>query len=115
MKKKEQKEKKPIRYPIRFKIFLVSLVPTLALLAAALLNNQYLDSLGDSAEQILSKNYKSIRTAQQVRKTLEETRNRLLEQVSQRQSSEGIPAGALSSLSSNLDICRENITESGER
>jgi len=115
VKKKEQKEKKSIRYPIRFKIFLVSLVPTLALLAAALLNNQYLDSLGDSAEQILSKNYKSIRSSQQARKILEETRNRLLEQVSQRQSAEGIPAEALSSLSSNLDICRENITESGER
>ncbi|MBC8434039.1 MAG: hypothetical protein H8D96_19185 [Desulfobacterales bacterium] len=60
-------------------------MPTLALLAAALLNNQYLDSLGDSAEQILSKNYKSIRAAQQTRKMLEETRNRLLEQISQTQ------------------------------
>ena len=70
---------KPIRYSIRFKIFVVSLLPTFALLAAALLNHQYLSSLGESAEQILSQNYKSIRAAQQARKLLEETRNQLLE------------------------------------
>jgi hypothetical protein len=50
----------------------------LALLAAALLNHQYLSSLGESAEQILSQNCKSIRAAQQTRKLLEETRNQLL-------------------------------------
>jgi len=72
---------KPIRYSIRFKIFIVSLLPTLALLAAALLNHQYLSSLGESADQILSQNYKSIRAAQQARKMLEETRNQLLEQI----------------------------------
>jgi signal transduction histidine kinase len=113
--KEEQKEERPIRHSIRFKIFLVSLLPTIALLAAAFLNNQYLNSLGDSAEQILSKNYKSIRAAQEVRKTLEEIRNMLLGQVSQGQSPSAIPREDLQDLSSNLNICRENITEKGER
>ncbi|RJP77892.1 MAG: sensor histidine kinase [Desulfobacteraceae bacterium] len=105
----------PIRYSIRFKIFLVSLLPTIALLAAAFLNNQYLSDLGDSAEQILSKNYKSIRAAQEARKTLEELRNRMLEQVSGRQGIIVIPAERLQNLSDNLNICRRNVTEIGEQ
>ncbi|MFO7687672.1 MAG: HAMP domain-containing sensor histidine kinase [Desulfobacterales bacterium] len=103
-----------IRHPIRFKIFLVSLVPTLALLAVAVLNNQYLASLGESAEQILSKNYKSIRAAQESHKSLEQIRNILLQGVLQRTSTR-IPREPLERLSANLDICRENITEAGER
>ena len=43
----------PIRHPIRFKIFPVSLIPAMALLVAALINNQYLNALEDSAEHIL--------------------------------------------------------------
>lgn len=107
--------KNPIRHPIRFKIFLVSLVPTMALLGAALINNQYLDALGYSAEQILSKNYKSIRAAQEARKTLEEIRNPLLGQVYQRQSMITVSTEKLINLSKNLNVCRENITEPGER
>ncbi|MCF8142362.1 MAG: HAMP domain-containing histidine kinase [Deltaproteobacteria bacterium] len=111
----KQKKNGPIRHSIRFKIFLVSLVPTIALLMAALLNNQYLNSLGESAEQILSKNYKSIRAAQEARKTLEEIRNLLLEQVPRDQKTIIVPLETLRKLSSNLNICRENITEEGER
>jgi len=106
---------KPIRYSIRFKIFVVSLLPTLALLAAALLNHQYLSSLGESAEQILSQNYKSIRAAQQARKMLEETRNQLLEQMSLRQKPALTPDEILNNLSAPLTVCRDNITESGEQ
>ena len=106
---------KPIRYSIRFKIFIVSLLPTLALLAAALLNHQYLSSLGESAEQILSHNYKSIRAAQQARKLLEETRNQLLEQMSLRQKPALTPDEILKNLSDPLMVCRDNITEPGEK
>jgi len=113
--KLKQKEKRPIKHSIRLKIFLVSLVPTIALLVAALLNNQYLSSLGESAEQILSKNYKSIRAAQEARKTLEEIRNLMLEHVPRGQETIVIPMETLQKLSSNLNICRENITEDGER
>ena len=111
----ELKEKNPIHHPIRFKIFLVSLLPTIALLAAAFLNNQYLSILGNSAEQILSKNYKSIRAAQDARKTMEEVRNLLLERISNQESIPFIPHETLQKVSSNLDICRKNVTESGEQ
>ncbi|MDX9788713.1 MAG: HAMP domain-containing sensor histidine kinase [Desulfobacterales bacterium] len=104
-----------VRYPIWFKIFVVSLIPTLTLLIAALLNHQYLNSLGDSAEQILSKNYKSIRAAQAARSALEEARNPLLVQMPQRPSIAVIPEETLRRISANLHICRENITEDGER
>lgn len=105
----------PIRHPIRFKIFLVSLLPTIALLAAAILNNQYLEALGFSAEQILSKNYKSIRAAQDARITIEEIRNPLLRRISQRIGGISVSQEMLDELSSSLTDCRENITEPGER
>ena len=114
-KKEEKVDSKPVRHSIRFKIFVVSLLPTLALLAAALLNHQYLSLLGESAEQILSKNYKSIRAAQQGRKLLEETRNQLLEQMSLRQKPTLVPGEILIKLSDPLTVCRDNITESGEQ
>lgn len=53
------------RRSIRFKFFLVSLLPTIALIAAAFLNHQYLTILGENAEQLLSQNYKSIKAAQE--------------------------------------------------
>ncbi len=112
---KKQQNEASVQYPIRFKIFLVSLLPTIALLAAAFLNNQYLSKLGDSAEQILSKNYKSIRAAQEARKTLEEIRNLLLEQISERQSTTVIPPKTLQNLSLYLNTCRRNVTEVGEQ
>ncbi len=110
---KDATEEKEVRHPIRFKIFLVSLVPTLALLAAAILNNQYLSRLGESAELILSKNYRSIRAAQESRKSLEQIRNILLEGVLQ-QEPVRIPGALLDRLADNLAICRQNITEAGE-
>jgi len=114
-KKDLKKEKRPVRYPIWLKIFVVSLLPTFALLIAALLNHQYLISLGESAEQILSKNYKSIQAAQQARKMLEGTRNQLLEQMSLKQSPALVPDQLLKNLSDPLMICRDNVTESGEQ
>ncbi|MDA3788783.1 MAG: HAMP domain-containing sensor histidine kinase [Desulfobacula sp.] len=113
--KEEQKEKAFVRQSIRFKIFFVSLLPTIALLAAAFLNNQYLNVLGDSAEQILSKNYKSIRASQEVRKGLEEIRNLALEKVSKQNSLILTPQKILENISFNIKVCKENVTEIGER
>ena len=106
---------KPIRYSIRFKIFVISLLPTFALLAASLLNHQYLSTLGESADQILSQNYKSIRAAQLARKLLEDTRNQLLEQMPLGQKPSLVPDVILKNLIDPLMVCRDNITESGER
>jgi signal transduction histidine kinase len=103
-----------IRYPIRYKIFLVSLVPTVALLAAALLNHQVLTSLGESAEGILSKNYRSIRAAQEARQALEENRNLRLEALEPPRAAAATPPAALQTLQRNLAICRANVTEAGE-
>lgn len=108
-------EHDPIRHPIRFKIFLVSLVPTVALIAAALMNSQYLGALGDSAEQILSKNYKSIRAAQETRKIVEAIRNQLLINLSRGQEGFVVSDAQLENLSTNLNLCRENVTEAGEQ
>jgi len=82
---KTENERMLVRYPIWAKIFLGSLLPTLVLIAAALLYHQNLDSLGQSASQILSQNYKSIQAAEQARKTIEETRNLSFEQMSRGQ------------------------------
>jgi len=73
MMKSNGREARFIRHSIRFKIFLVSLLPTPPLLGAALLKNQYLNALGKSAKKMLSKNYKSIRAAQETRKTLDDS------------------------------------------
>lgn len=102
------------RRSIRFKIFLVSLLPTIALIAAAFLNHQYLTILGESAEQILSKNYKSIKAAQESRKLLEEIRNLFLAPVNREARLSDIPPELVKKISDALDICRDNITEKGE-
>ncbi len=104
-----------VRYPIWLKIFLGGLLPTLALIAAALLYHQNLNSLGQSAGQILSQNYKSIKAAEQARKTIEETRNLLLEQMSRNQPPVLAVSDTLDLLKSPLNTCKENITEKGER
>ena len=102
------------RRSIKFKIFLVSLLPTIALIAAAFLNHQYLTILGESAEQILSKNYKSIKAAQESRKLLEEIRNLFLAPVNRKEGLADIPPELVKKIYDALDICRDNITEKGE-
>lgn len=99
---------------IRFKIFLVSLLPTVALIAAAFFNHQYLTALGESAEQILSKNYKSIRAAQESRKSLEEIRNLFLDPAHRERRFEDIPSALVEKISDTLNVCKDNITEKGE-
>lgn len=110
----KEKKKNLIRQSIRFKIFLVSLLPTVALIAAAFLNHQYLTVLGDSAEQILSKNYRSIRAAQETRKSLEEIRNHFLDPVSRDSHHVAVTTRTIENVAFNLNVCRENITEKGE-
>jgi signal transduction histidine kinase len=104
-----------VRYPIWVKIFAGSLLPAVVLIAAALLYHQDLDSLGRSAGQILSQNYKSIKAAKQSRKTIEETRNLMLEQMSRGlQPALGVPE-TLARIEAPLNMCKANITEVGER
>jgi signal transduction histidine kinase len=103
------------RYPIRFKIFIVSLIPTLALLLTAVLNHQFLGSLGHSSERILSENYRSIKAAQKIQQLLEDTRNRLLLGNFGYQNENEITFLFDHEITEQLDLCRNNITEAGEK
>jgi uncharacterized FlgJ-related protein len=71
-----------IRFSIKSKIFFVGLLPILALIVSAFITQRSLVILGDSSEQILSRNYKSIKAIQQVEKIIEENRSFFLKQLS---------------------------------
>ncbi len=66
-------------------------------------------------ERILSKNYKSIQAAQQIRRMVEDTRNRILMTVFQKRDRTTADAALDSEILRLLTFCRENITEPGER
>ncbi|MFW5639831.1 MAG: histidine kinase dimerization/phospho-acceptor domain-containing protein [Thermodesulfobacteriota bacterium] len=66
-------------------------------------------------ERILSKNFKSIQAAQQIRRMVEDTRNRILMTVFQKRDRTTADAALDSEILRLLTFCRENITEPGER
>ncbi len=106
------------KFSIRKKMFLVMLAPALVLVLVMLMDYRNISVLGQSAEQILSKNYKSINAALQIRRSLEKNQTRLLYQFFQTQI-QTPPSAPLSFLQDAdieqiLGICRENITEPGE-
>ena len=100
---------------IKTKFFIIILIPALILLSVIYLDYAHLSALGLSAEHILSKNYKSIQAAQQIRQVLEENRNRIL--MAMFQDRVAFPQDTMldRNVSSLLKVCRDNITESGER
>ncbi|WP_080802612.1 HAMP domain-containing sensor histidine kinase [Desulfamplus magnetovallimortis] len=89
-------------------------MPIFGLIAAAFLNHQYLNILGNSAEQILSKNYKSIRAAQDMRKSFDDSRTLLLDPLSAGKPLKIISGQIIEDIASNLMVCEMNITEKGE-
>jgi signal transduction histidine kinase len=103
----------PAYRPICIKIFAVSLLPAMALVMVAVINYRYLNSLGQSAGRILSRNYTSIRSAQQARQVLEDNRNQVLAFMFR-----GTPGGLdhleIEALAAQLAACREHIAERGE-
>lgn len=107
------KENLIIRRPIRIKIFFISLLPVMALVLVAVINYRYLHSLGQSAERIMSRNYISIKAAQQARQVLEENRNRVLAFMF-RNEPDILKTLELEELEKALAVCREHIAESGE-
>ena len=107
------KENLIIRRPIRIKIFFISLLPVMALVLVAVINYRYLHSLGQSAERIMSRNYTSIKAAQQARQVLEENRNRVLAFMF-RKEPDILKALELEELEKALAVCRAHIAESGE-
>ncbi|GAK60316.1 putative sensor with HAMP domain [Candidatus Vecturithrix granuli] len=104
-----------IHFSIREKIFFIILIPSLLLLLIIVMDYHNLTRLGQSAELILSKNYKSIQAAQKVRQRLEMTRNQMLLSIFK---SENINAAITPSdqeIADLLEVCRNNITEPGEQ
>lgn len=99
--------------PIRLKIFVISLLPLTALVLVAVNNYRYLHSLGQSAERIMSRNYASIKAAQQARQVLEKNRNRVLEFMF-RNDPDILNALELKELEMALASCQEHIAENGE-
>jgi NtrC-family two-component system sensor histidine kinase KinB len=102
-----------IRKPIGLKIFAVSMIPVMALVMVAVINYRHLNSLGSSAEHIMSGNYASIRAAQQARQVLEENRNRVLAFMFQG-GREILDILEIDSLGAALSICQAHIAEKGE-
>jgi len=102
-------------FSIKTKFFIIILIPALILLFVIYLDYVHLSSLGSSAERILSKNYKSIQTAQQIRQLMDENRNQILMALFQ----DSLTVQHDFTLNRNipflLTICRDNITEPGEK
>ena len=104
-----------IKFSIKTKFFIIILIPSLLLLFVIYLDYVHLSSLGRSAERILSKNYKSIQAAQQIRQLLEMNRNRILMTFFQDRLTTQDGPMLNQSISSLLKICKDNITEPGEK
>ena len=102
-------------FSIKTKFFIIILIPALILLFVIYLNYVHLSSLGRSAELILSKNYKSIQVAQQIRQLLEVNRNRILMTFFQDRAKVQLDSPLSRNISYLLKICKDNITEPGEK
>jgi len=104
-----------ISFSIKTKIFLVTIIPALLLLFVIYLDYGHLNSLGRSAELILSKNYKSIKAAQQIRQYLKVRQNKILTTLFMDKKPEPQDLAYHQKISELLDFCRNNITEQGEK
>ena len=104
-----------IRLSIKTKIFLVILAPSLLLFFVIYLDYRNLNALGRSAELILSKNYKSIQKAQQIRQILEATQNRILSTIFLNPSNLPEIPLSIQEITKLLSDCNDNVTEPGEQ
>ncbi|MFH1251972.1 MAG: ATP-binding protein [bacterium] len=103
------------RFSIKTKIFLVILAPSLLLFLVIYLDYHNINDLGRSAELILSKNYKSIQAAQQIRQLIEEDRNTIILDVFLGQKAFPKKMQLSSDILRLLNVCKDNITEVGEK
>lgn len=100
---------------IRTKIFLTLLFPSLVLLSVIYINHEKLSSLGASPGLMLSRNYRSIKAAQQVRQHLDEKQNEILRAWLQGTNADDRSITFLQHISALLKTCKDNITEEGEK
>ncbi|MBN1843345.1 MAG: HAMP domain-containing protein [Deltaproteobacteria bacterium] len=103
-----------IRFSIKTKIFCGIVIPASLLVFVIYLDYVHLGSLGRSAKLILSKNYRSIQAAHQIRQHLEARQGLVLDTLLLDKKT-GLRDLALDEkISGLLKICKDNITESGE-
>ena len=102
------------RKSIRNKIFFVSLLPVIALVVVATINSRHLDSLGRSAELIMSRNYGSIKAAQKARQAMEDNRTKVTRFLFEKDPKvlADLPTATLEEA---LLACRQHIAETGEQ
>lgn len=102
-------------YSIRTKLLLGILVPAILLVVVIYLNYFYLSSLGKSAETILAKNYKSIKAAFEISRLIRQRSDLVLTASLGMTPSEALINNQEKRLIELIDICRNNITEVGEK
>lgn len=103
-----------IKFSVKTKIFGGIIIPSVLLLLVIYLNYTYLNALGRSAELILSKNYRSIKAAQQIIQHLETDQNRILSSLLLDRHIDRQKETFGEEILRLLTICRNNITEPGE-
>lgn len=104
-----------MKFSIKTKIFFVIIITALMLVFVIYLDYVNLSSLGRSAELILSKNYKSIQTAQKIRQHLEAKQNQVLTAMFQDKKMGRQDPALNGNITALLKICKDNITEKGEK
>lgn len=106
---------RPLRFSLRTKLFCGLLAPALLLVLVIYLDYANLSALGRSAETILAKNYKSIQAAHQIGRIIQDRQDWLAASLA------GLPIRPVDTARENRDleemaaVCRDNITEVGER
>lgn len=104
-----------IKFSIQKKIFLVILVSAVMLIFVIYLDYRNLSALGKSADLILSKNYKSIKDAQQILQKLDVNLKTLLSIVFEEKSTYKFSSNQNQEIAQLIESCKKNITEPGEK
>jgi signal transduction histidine kinase len=101
---------------IRAKIVCSIIVPALILIMVLYIDYVHINSLGQSAERILSKNYKTIKACHQIKRLLQFRHNFVLSRlVDLRRVDRNNVAVTGQLVLGLIRVCMVNITESGER
>jgi signal transduction histidine kinase len=102
-------------FSIKTKIFCGIIGPALILIAVIYLDYVHLSSLGRSAEHILSKNYRSIKAALQVKHLLEARQNFIFATIWGSSEIASPNRESNQEIARLIQVCKDNVTETGEQ
>ncbi|MCA1906295.1 MAG: HAMP domain-containing protein [Desulfarculus sp.] len=105
----------PWRFSLRAKLFYGILIPAAILVVVIFLDYANLGALGRSAETILAKNYKSIQAAHQINRVIQNRQDWLAAALLGQAPPVGDHSRDDQDLSQAAAVCRNNVTEPGER